>query len=351
MNGKIFYPKTCIMAEDALIPGVGIDSRIKYVQLANYITRQIETGQLAINDQLPSVNQLTQRLSMSKETVLKGLNQLSELGIIESVYRKGYYVRRKQLAHPYRIFFLLDKLTPFKDKLYHSFFEAIRDVADVDVYFHHHNYKIFEKLINENLHNYTHYVITTFIREDVSEILNRIPPAKRIILDYNQPDLTGNYAAVYQDFSADIQMLLEQLLPNLKKYKRLVLVVPHDSFHGNLVKEGFETFCRSSGMKGIVVAAASDELFTRGDVYITPGRYDVDEVEIIKLTRAHGWQLGKEVGLISYNDTEVKEVLENGITVISTDFSQMGEAAVKMIIEKKFHKIRNASKIILRNSL
>lgn len=332
-------------------PGTGLDSKIKYVQLANYITRQIETGQLAINDQLPSVNQLTQRLGMSKETVLKGLNQLSELGIIESVYRKGYYVRRKQLVHPYRIFFLLDKLTPFKDKLYHSFFDTLRDVADVDVYFHHHNYKIFEKLINENLHNYTHYVITTFIREEVADILNKIPPAKRIILDYNQPGLAGNYAAVYQDFSADILMLLQEIAPRLKKYKRLVLVVPHDSFHGSLVKKGFDEFCKASGMKGIVVPAASDQLFTKGDVYITPGRYDVDEVEIIKLTRKHGWQLGREVGLISYNDTEVKEVLENGITVISTDFGKMGEAAATMIKEKRFEKVRNASKIILRNSL
>ncbi len=343
-----------MMANETLIQdetGNGLESKIKYVQLANYITRQIETGQLAINDQLPSVNQLTQRLGMSKETVLKGLNQLSELGIIESVYRKGYYVRRKQLAHPYRIFFLLDKLTPFKDKLYHSFFDTIKDMADVDVFFHHHNYKIFEKLINENLHNYTHYVITTFIREDVSEILNKIPPAKRIILDYNQPGLTGDYAAVYQDFSADIMMLLEEIKSRLKKYKRLVLVVPEDSFHGNLVKKGFEAFCRSAGMKGIVMPAANARLFTKGDVYITPGRYDADEVEIIKLARARGWQLGKEVGLISYNDTEVKEVLENGITVISTDFGKMGEAAAKMIIDKKFGKVRNASKIILRHSL
>src|SRR5690606_26783595 len=128
----------------------GLNHRMKYMQLVEYINNQIENNQLNINDRLPSLNQLTKQLGISKETALKGLNYLSEKGIIESEYRKGYYVRKKKQYHPYRICLILDKMNVLRDRVYHSFLETIKDHADVDVFFHHHNFKVFEKLIEEN---------------------------------------------------------------------------------------------------------------------------------------------------------------------------------------------------------
>lgn len=55
---------------------------------------------------------------------------------------------------------------------------------------------------------------------------------------------------------------------------------------------------------------------------------------MIKLAKKKGYELGKEIGLISYNDTAVKEILEGGITVISTDFEMMGKAAASVILNK-----------------
>ena len=119
--------------------------RMKYLQLVDHIQQLIETDQLHINDRLPSLKQFEKQFHISKETVLKGLNYLLEKGIIESVYRKGYYVRKKSVEHTFRIFLLLDKMNLMRDKFYHTLFEAIKDKADIDVYFHHHNVKVFEK--------------------------------------------------------------------------------------------------------------------------------------------------------------------------------------------------------------
>ena len=52
--------------------------RLKYMQLVDYVMAQIEQNELAINDRLPSLNQLTSELRISKETALKGLQYLSE---------------------------------------------------------------------------------------------------------------------------------------------------------------------------------------------------------------------------------------------------------------------------------
>lgn len=327
------------------------NSKLKYLQLAQRLTDQIKNGELRVNDQLPSVNQLSADLRISKSTVLMGLNHLSEKGIIEAVYRKGYFVRKSRIDHDYRVFFLMDKLTVFKEELYQAFYNKLKDRADIDVFFHNHNYRIFERLVLENLHNYTHFVIISILKEDVSEIINQIPPEKRIILDYNQEGLTGNYSAVYQDFAGDLYAALRDVKERIGKYKRLVMVLPDNVFYGHLVKEGFQQFCQEFDQPSALINRISEEHFAPGDVYITLNRYDIDDVNIIKLCRQYGYTLGKDIGLISYNDLYMKEVLEGGITVISTDFVRMGEEAAQLILEQRTAKIKNPSKLIIRASL
>ncbi len=326
-------------------------ARLKYLQLAESIITQIKNGELNIGDQLPSVNQLSSAYGMSKSTILMGLNHLSEKGIIEAVYRKGYFIRKSSVDHNYRVFFLMDKITVFKEELYQAFLNRLKDRADVDVYFHNHNYRIFGRLILENLHNYTHFVIIPILKEDVTAILNQIPPEKRIILDFNQEGLTGNYSAVYQDFSGDLYSALREVRGRIEKYRRLVLVLPDNLYYGHLVREGFEKYCHESGQASAIISKVKEDNFSPGDVYITLNRYDIDDVNIIKEIHRRKLQLGKDVGLISYNDLYVKEVLEGGITVISADFTRMGEEAAALISENRIAKIKSPSKLIIRSSL
>lgn len=325
--------------------------RMKYLRLAEFINHLIETEELKINDRLPSLNQLVEKLKISKETALKGLNYLSEKGIIEAEYRKGYYVKKKTQYHPYRICLILDKMNILRDQVYQSFLKKIKNYAEVDVYFHHHNFSVFEKLVEENLNNYTHFVITTFLHGNVKDVLNKIPAPKRIILDYQEKGLKGDYTSIFQDYKTDIQESLTELLPQLQKYHRLVLIAPHEAFHGKKIIEGFEIFAKQNQKKYQIYHTVDEDFFKKGDAYITFSRYDLDDITIIKLARKKGWKLGTDIGLISYNDTAVKEVLENGITVISTDFNKMGEEAARAIIEKEPVTMRDPAKVILRNSL
>lgn len=325
--------------------------KLKYRQLTEFITQLVEEGGLSLNDRLPSVQTLANQLKMSRETIFKGLNILSEKGVIESVYRKGYFLRKTNLNHQYRIFFMLDKLTAFKEQLYNSFTENIRQFAEVDIYFHEHNYHLFEKLITQNLHNYTHFVITTFLREDVSSILNKIRPDRRIIVDYLETGLEGPYSCIYQDFENNIYNALSQALPLVHKYQHLNLVLPDYIYQGPLVKKGFLRFCDEHAFNHIITKSVEEEQFRMKTLFITTNRYETDDVNIIKMIHKKGWQLGKEVGLISYNDSLVKEVLEGGITTISTDFVEMGRLAAAAILENKIEKIATSCHLIIRKSL
>ena len=323
----------------------------KYLQIAEAIITEIEQEHLKLNDRLPSVNQLSKMAGVSRETVFKALNHLSEKGIVQSSNRQGYYVMKTEVNVHLRIFFLLDKFTTFKETLYRSFQQAIGKAGTVDIYFHHHNMTLLQSLISQNLPHYTHFVIVTFFRENVSEILNMIPASKRIILDSYEPDLDGSYGMVYQDFRNDILESLIGLKTQLEKYQRLITIAPGGLYHAASLIEGLEKFSEMTGFPSKILPNVDPSDFRSGDVYLTISAYDRELVEVIKLSRERGLTIGTDIGIISYNDTPVKEVLEGGITVISTDFEHMGKQAAKLILEKEVASIANPTRLILRHSL
>src|SRR5690606_16350246 len=139
--------------------------------------------------------------------------------------------------------------------------------------------------------------------------------------------------------------------PQLEKYKRLILVAPLEAFHAKDLIEGFETFAKKHKKNHKIIHQIQPDSFKKGDAYITFSRYDEDDVDIIKLCRKESWKLGEDIGLISYNDTAVKEVLEEGITVISTDFRKMGEEAANAILNEAPVNLRDPAIVIIRRSL
>ena len=76
-----------------------------------------------------------------------------------------------------------------------------------------------------------------------------------------------------------------------------------------------------------------------------------DLVILLKKLAKTDFKFGKEVGIISYNDTPIKEILRDGITVISTDFENLGKQAAKIILEREAVQAENPFYVIKRKSL
>ena len=74
-----------------------------------------------------------------------------------------------------------------------------------------------------------------------------------------------------------------------------------------------------------------------------------DLVNIVKEIRENEYVLGQDIGVISYNDTPLKDLL--GITVMSTDFKTMGATAANMILNREKGKIKNPFIFIDRGSI
>ena len=62
-------------------------------------------------------------------------------------------------------------------------------------------------------------------------------------------------------------------------------------------------------------------------------------------------EVGKQVGVISYNETPLKKIILNGITTISTDFYLMGEKAAQLILQKSTQHVAAPFHLKLRASL
>ena len=71
--------------------------------------------------------------------------------------------------------------------------------------------------------------------------------------------------------------------------------------------------------------------------------------ELIKKSRSSQLTLGKDIGVISFNETALKELLD--ITVITTDFEKMGRTAATLLINNERIKVKNPFYMIRRGSL
>jgi DNA-binding LacI/PurR family transcriptional regulator len=61
-------------------------------------------------------------------------------------------------------------------------------------------------------------------------------------------------------------------------------------------------------------------------------------------------ELGKDLGIVSNNKTPLKGIVASGITIISTDFAQMGKTMAEMILNHQKQKLDNPFLMNNRNS-
>jgi DNA-binding transcriptional regulator YhcF (GntR family) len=319
----------------------------KYRQVINSILLAIEKKALKKGDKVPSINQICSDFNLSRDTVMLAFNELKAKGILFSQPGKGYYIVSTEIHQEENIFVLFDELNSFKEDLYNSLITNFKGKAIIDIYFHHFNYKVFKNLIAESIGNYTSYVIMPATFDNTSHLLSKLPKDKVFILDRLKPDLKI-YPVLYQDFENDFCDALHEGIDLLKKYRKLIFVNAGGKEPSERVK-GFERFCNTHGFNYQVVKSLDGLRPELYEAYFVIS--DRDLVEMVKLAKDYKYKLGRKFGIVSFNDTMLKQVVAGGITTISTDFVEMGKTLADMVLNKRSGQIKNPSKLILRNSL
>lgn len=319
----------------------------KYKQIINSIEKTIENDILKKDDKLPSINKICLEFSLSRDTVLQAYEELKKRGIIYSIIGKGYYIKSTHVSIQHKIFILFDELNIFKEDLYYSIIDNIGKDTQVEIFFHHFNIQVFEKLINDSNGNYTKYIIMPTNLEKANSIIKTLPVNDVYILDQTNDNLSS-YPAVYQNFTKNIYDGLSKAKFKLKKYNNLILIFP-GSKEPIGMKIGFENFCKDFNFNSELISDFKNRNIRKGEVYIIPN--DRDLINVIEKSKIQQLKLGVDFGVISYNETPLKKIVENGITTISTDFEKMGKIIARMILDNKKEQIENESSLIFRNSL
>lgn len=316
----------------------------KVKQLADLISRDISMGKYKSDCALPSINKLSSDYKVSRDTVFKAFIDLKDRGIIDSTPGKGYYVTNKLR----NVLLLLDEYSPFKYLLYNSFIKNLSIHYKVDLLFHQYNERLFNTIIRESIGRYNKYIVMNFDNEKLSPNLYKIDPSKLLLLDFGKFD-KKDYSFVCQDFDDSFYNTLVSLKDRLKKYRKLILLFPEDIKHPRSSCGYFTRFCNDYGMESAIVGNIDEVKVRQGEVYIAIRQIDV--VSIIKKSRIAGLTCGTNFGLIAYNDTPAYEVIDQGITVLSIDWEELGHKAAEFVLTGKEIKTYLPTQIHLRKSL
>jgi DNA-binding transcriptional regulator YhcF (GntR family) len=223
------------------------NSRVpKYKQLINHVVSDIQEGKLQYGDKLPSINEASEELYLARDTVERAYKKLREMGIISPVRGKGYYVTSVESLEKIRVLLIFNKLSNYKKIIYQSIIEKLKDKATVHLHIHHYDTGIFHNILSENLGNYHYYVIIPHFKDLSSEtynLINKIPKDRLVLLDKNLEKVQGDYIAVYQDFQNDIYEALMQGVDLLRRYKKLIFILPEEYEKKALnIQAGFRKF-------------------------------------------------------------------------------------------------------------
>lgn len=245
---------------------------------------------------------------------------------------------------------LFDAMNQYKETLYRSLIDNLGGGYDISIAFHYYNAGLFDTLVTDARGKYDYYVLMPHFNSDVTAVLDKIPAERLLLLDAFPEGYSRNCAAVYQRFYTDAYEGLKALRGKLQRYGSLHIVY-NDRFQ-YLPDDYAAGAYRFAGEFRYPVYVERDfdmDCIAAGHCYMAVSERDL--AAIIKSITAKGLAVGRDIGLLSLDDTPLKEVLIGGITTLTTDFELMGRTAAELIRSGEQRRIANPWRLHLRGSL
>lgn len=320
----------------------------KHEQLVKGIINAINDKILVQGSMLPSVNNMVKELGFASKTIVKAYSELKNRGLIESRNRLGYFVVNEATQQKVKVALLLFAFHSFQEVFYNAFREKLGENIQVDVFFHHNNIELFETIMGNIRGRYGMYVIAPIPHWTTKSILEKIPREKLLLVDRYE-ELEGSFSHVTQEFEIATYMALKTLVSRIKSFEEIILFYKPNSDYPKEVFRAFNKFLEDFDVKGSVRTHYSPGSIQKGKVYFTIG--DGDLWNLLKDAKKQQILIGKEIGILSNDDSPVKEIVCDGITTFSTDFEKMGVQAADFVLNRKKIQKTIPTVLIRRNSL
>lgn len=322
----------------------------KYRQLVDSVCQAVRDGVLKRGAHLPSINALCRSNGLSRDTIVKAYNRLKEMGVIASSHGKSFTIATDHITSAVKVFVIFDSFTPYKETVYEAMRAEAAGRLDLDLYFHHFRPAFFEKTLADAAGAYSHYVVMPFPDPTVRRALAASDQDRLIAMDIDVDFPGRRCATVLQSHDRELTSALEQAAERIAQYRSLTLVFPEDKHHPQVIKPAFRRFCRAHGTSHRIVEQLDERAIEAGHAYFVIE--DTDLVAFIKSARNRGLRIGRDVGVLSYNDTPMKEVTDPGTSVVTIDFAELGRKAVRQILDwRNPQNVCEPTRFISRGSL
>lgn len=316
----------------------------KYIKIVNAIKEAVDINELRIGDRIPSINEFSKDYKVSRDTVYKAYVLLKEEGYVNSTPNKGYYITENRK----KVLLLISTFKAYKEVFYHSFMSCLPNNVVIDLQFHHYNIKNFKSMLNADNGKYFKYIVMGFDHPDVNAALSKIEREKLLLIDWKANlGLDVNY--VFQDFGKSFYSCLQDAKNAFSKYSKLVFVYPEFTYHPYESVDYFEKFCISNNFEYDVCKKSSCLKVEKGTAYISVN--DRILYELLSQCSDLNFEVGREVGILSYNDTPLKKFTYKGISVISIDFKEFGAEVAEFVSSTTPLQRYLTTHLILRDSL
>ncbi len=348
--------ETVIMADDAfeildLFDDDSFDT--KYKRIVNSVIQAVRRKRLRRGERLPSVRGMCERYSISRDTVCKAYEILREKGVIEKFHGKGYVVANDSYKADINVFVMFDIWNPYKEKIYTGLLDSINaqteGQAAVQVYYSNRDEDLFAEFLTNSAGKFEYYVVMPFESEKVRQVIRDFDQSKLLVADVYTEYAGEGAVVIAQSHDEELTRVLLEAQELIKRYNRFILCFPVGYFIPECLKRGYERFCAACGIEPEYINNLCAEDVVAGNAYFVIE--DPDLVTLVKASRNQGYKLGRDVGLLSYNSTPLKEVIEGGLTTVSIDFYRMGELIAEQIVNRDIAYQLVPTELILGNTL
>ncbi|GAB2775905.1 GntR family transcriptional regulator [Rhabdobacter roseus] len=322
----------------------------KFLQIVNSVVAGIERGLLKPGDRLPSINETSEEYLLARATVEKAYGILQKQGHVTACYRKGFFVMGKKAYR--RILLLVSHVSESNRMLYNELAGRLDRRDKLDLFQYHYHAETFCEILENQLGNYNYYVVMPHHlgeNAEVQKLLKKIPAGKLVLLDAHASVIAGGGSSINCLDGDELLVTLLQQEHLFKKYDGLSLVTSDHEYVDATWYQVLNHFCRIRGIRYQVLDGFEQEEIQKRKAYLVFD--DTDLPVIIKQVHGKQWELGRQVGVLSFQEQGYKELLAGGISVIGTNRARLGEAFEKILTTKKRQSIKVPLQFLQRTSL
>jgi hypothetical protein len=183
---------------------------------------------------------------------------------------------------------------------------------------------------------------------NVPEIISKISNDKLLLIDWNvHSSIENNY--LFQDFGKSFSKSLEGATGLFRKYKEIHFLYPSFTNHPMETITFFKKYCKAFNFNFKIILDSKKFNIKKNIAYISVS--DRMLGLFLEQCRNKNFEPGVEVGFLSYNETPMKKFIYKGISVISTNFNELGTKAAEFITKEKPMQSYIETQLIIRESL